>query len=116
MDDAERDALIAKVSNEFAQVVTFARAELAVRGPDDEHAQWLDRLIAGLEPLAEQAHDLETLGAVRQLMQRHGPGPWPIEDLATMTDRDLESVRRVLAGLTQAGLAAPPLAQPDDPA
>jgi hypothetical protein len=108
VDNAERDALIAKVASEFARVVTFAQAERVVRGPEDEHGQWLDQLIAGLEPLAEQARDVETLVAVRRLIQRHGSGPWPIENLVSMTDRDLESVRRVLAGLTQAGLAAPP--------
>jgi predicted Rossmann fold nucleotide-binding protein DprA/Smf involved in DNA uptake len=116
VDNAEQDALIAKISSEFARVVTFAKAERAVRDPEDEHAQWLDRLIAGLEPLAQQAHDWETLVAVRRLIERHGPGPWPIENLASMTDQDLASVRRVLASLTQAGLAAPPPTQPDDPA
>lgn len=105
VEDPERDALIASVSRQFTRLVMWARAERVAGGDDDEHGPWLDRLIAELEPLAEQAHDLETLRAVRSLVCLHGPGPWPVDDVVAMTGRDAESVSRVLGGLAGAGLA-----------
>ncbi len=112
-DDALREALIAKAARELDRLVTWTKAERAVRGDDEEHAAWLDEMIAGLEPLAEDVGDVQTSMAMRQVIRRHGgEGPWRAEDLAAMTGRDVESVRRVFEGLTEVGLAWP-LASPD---
>jgi hypothetical protein len=67
---------------------------------------WLDRLIRELEPLAEQTHDLETIVAIRHAIERHGPGPYPPEDLAALTDADVAGVQRALDEMVRAGLAA----------
>lgn len=112
-DDALREALIAKVADELARLVTWTRAERAVRGDDDEHAAWLDEMIAGLEPLATDVGDVQTSMVMRRVVGRHGgAGPWTVDDLAARTGRDVESVRRVLAALTAAGLVWP-AGQPD---
>ena len=116
-DDRLREALIAKAASELARLVTWTRAERAVRGDDAKHAAWLDEMIAGLEPVAKGIGDVETSMAMRRVVQQHGGAgpadPWTVEDFAAMTGRDVESVRRVMAGWTAAGLAWP-LAPPDD--
>lgn len=71
-DDALREALIAKAASELARLVTWTRAERAVRGDDDRHAAWLDEMIAGLEPLAADVGDVQTSMAMRRVIQRHG--------------------------------------------
>lgn len=112
-DDALREALITKAASKLARLVTWTRAERAVRGDDDRHAAWLDEMIAGLEPLAADVGDVQTSMAMRRVIQRHGAGgPWTADDLAAMTGCDAESVRRVMAALIDAGLAWP-LARPD---
>jgi DNA-binding MarR family transcriptional regulator len=67
---------------------------------------WLDRLIRELEPLAEQTHDLETIVAIRHVIERHGSGPYPPEDLAALTGVDVAGVQRALDEMVRAGLAA----------
>lgn len=119
-DDAAREALIATAASELARLVTWTRAERTVRGDDDEHAAWLDEMIAGLEPVAAEVGDVKTSTAIRRVIQRHGGGgPWEVDDLAAMTGCDVESVRRVVAALTDAGLAGlldPPPPAGEDPA
>lgn len=71
---------------------------------------WLDQLLTGLGPLAEQAHDLEIADAVRRVIQRHGPGPYSPEDLAAIAGIvDVDALRRVLGQMVADGLgeAAP---------
>lgn len=107
-DDALREALIAKAASDLAQLVTWTRAERALRGDDDEHAAWLDELLIGLEPLAEGVDDVQTSMVMRRVVRQHGgEGPWSIEDMAAMTGRDAKSVERVVAGLNEAGVACP---------
>jgi hypothetical protein len=64
---------------------------------------WLDQLIRELEPLAEQTHDLETIVAIRHVIERHGSGPYPPEDLTGVA---VAGVQRALDEMVRAGLAA----------
>lgn len=104
MDSVDHDALIAKLAEDLAGLVTFAKAERIGQGPAGRHAEWLDSMLQELEPMAEQAHDLDTSRAMRQLFQHRGNGPWSVNEIAETTGRDRESVSRVLADLTQAGI------------
>jgi hypothetical protein len=103
----DRDAIVAKIAAELGGLVTFAQAERIAQGPTGRHADWLDRLLSELEPLAEHAHDLQTFQSIRKLVVVHGGGPWDPDELASMTGRDLDSVRRVLTDLLRAGLVPP---------
>jgi DNA-binding MarR family transcriptional regulator len=69
----------------------------------------LDRLIRELEPLAEQTHDLETIVAIRHVIERHGSGPYPPEDLAALTGVDVAGVQRALDEMVRAGPLRLPL-------
>lgn len=105
-DDAQWEASITNAARELAQLLTWARAERVVRADDDEHVAWLDAMLSGLDPLVEGVGDVQTSIAMRRVIGLHGGrGPWQVDDLAAMTGRDADSVRRVLADLTAAGLA-----------
>lgn len=108
MDDAQRAALISSVAREMAGLLRWARAERVFCGDDDdEHAGWLDRFIAEVEPMAELAYDAETARVLRGLVVRHGPGPWPLKDLAAIAERDVDSVQRVMGDVIASGVAMP---------
>lgn len=51
-------------------------------------------------------HDLETIVAIRHVIERHGSGPYPPEDLAALTGVDVAGVQRALDEMVRAGLAA----------
>lgn len=92
----------------------LAQAEYERAGePDDATAQWLDGLLAELRPVAEQVHDLAVAQQLFAVVARHGPGPWPAEDLAAIAGADPAEVQRVLDQLTDAGIARPESGGPD---
>jgi DNA-binding IclR family transcriptional regulator len=64
-------------------------------------------VLSKLEPLAEQTHDLDVFQAIRTAVERHGGGPYPAAELATIAGADPATVRRVLAQMVTDGLAAP---------
>lgn len=68
----------------------------------------MEQFLHGLEPLAEQAHDLVIVDAIRAVIERHGGGPYPAEELAAIAGVDAADARRVLEKLARAGLATPP--------
>ncbi|ROS38628.1 hypothetical protein EDD35_0911 [Amycolatopsis thermoflava] len=58
-------------------------------------------------PAGEQPgdHDLEVVEAILEVVARHGAGPYPVDDLASLTGLDADEVWRVMEQLVEAGLA-----------
>ncbi|MET9030455.1 hypothetical protein ABZW96_33285 [Nocardia sp. NPDC004168] len=104
MDDAERDVVIRKIAEHFASALSLAKCERMLLSSDDPTAQWLDQTTAELGSLAEEAYDLETFRAIHHAVQLHGDGPWPVDELAAITGRDVASVERILRRLVEAGI------------
>ncbi|MFC7344505.1 hypothetical protein [Saccharopolyspora griseoalba] len=77
VDEAEQDRRITEIIAGASEVITGVRREIERRRGAGEDTTWLDNVMARLEPLAEQIHDLELTHAVRDVVQRHGPGPSP---------------------------------------
>ncbi|MEV5303144.1 hypothetical protein [Amycolatopsis methanolica] len=50
-------------------------------------------------------HDLEVVEAILEVVARHGAGPYPLDDLASLTGLDADEVWRVMEQLVEAGLA-----------
>lgn len=50
-------------------------------------------------------HDLEVVEAILEVVARHGAGPYPVDDLASLTGLDADEVWRVMEQLVEAGLA-----------
>ena len=57
---------------------------------------WIDQMLGELEPLTA---DLDAAQAIRAVIERHGPGPYPADELATIAGIDADETRRVLAHL-----------------
>ncbi|GAB2763874.1 hypothetical protein GCM10027174_45640 [Salinifilum aidingensis] len=52
---------------------------------------------------------METVEAIRAVIDRHGPGPYPPDELATIAGiDDADRLARVLNRLVAEGLADPP--------
>jgi DNA-binding transcriptional ArsR family regulator len=96
-EDARRNRPITEAAAILDGLVTQAEHERA--------HEWLDALLAELRPIAEQIHDLAATQQLFGVVERHGPGPWPTEDLATIAGVDPSTVQRVLDQLTDAGIA-----------
>jgi hypothetical protein len=108
VDEEDRDRLIAKVSADVDWLLASARHERDVRRAARRDVSWFDQVIAEVEPLADEVHDLEVFRAIRPVVERHGPGPYPADELALLAQQGLDAVHRVLASMTAAGLATPP--------
>jgi hypothetical protein len=67
-----------------ADLLANARRECDRRRAAGEDTTWLDRVAHELEPLAAQTHDLDVSHAIRMVIDRHGAGPYPAEELATI--------------------------------
>ncbi|MFR9774174.1 hypothetical protein [Nocardia sp. SC052] len=104
-DDALRGELIGQLAAALDGLVRQVERERATRTEAD--AEWFDLLLAELRPMAEQARDLEASRTIRDIVVRHGSGPWPTEDLAAIAGEDLARVRRILDALTESGVAWP---------
>lgn len=115
MDESEQlQRQIAETATLMDGLVTNARSERDRRRAVGEDTAWLEQLLAELEPLTEQAHDLERTDALRCAVQRHGPGPYPPEDLAAIAGiDDVDALRRVLEQMVAAGLVRPPSDSPE---
>lgn len=101
--DPEDDEQFAQAMARLSELVTWARAEFIAQ--DDPAASEKAR---EAEDIARGADDLVTMRAMRRLVERHGGGPWPAEDIAAITGRDPLSVQRVLEQMVRAGLVIPP--------
>ncbi|WP_063042361.1 helix-turn-helix domain-containing protein [Nocardia grenadensis] len=103
-EDARRNRPITEAAAILDGLVTQAEHERA-HEHDGAMAEWLDALLAELRPIAEQIHDLAATQQLFGVVERHGPGPWPAEDLAAVAGVDPSTVQRVLDQLTAAGIA-----------
>jgi hypothetical protein len=114
--EPDRDQLIAQVAADAADLLTTAqreRARLQAAGAD---AAVLDQLLPELTALAEQTRDLDTFCELRAVVDVHGIGPYPLEDLAAIAGTTVDDARRVLEQMVAEGLAAPVGEPPDRPA
>jgi DNA-binding MarR family transcriptional regulator len=105
-DEPLRDELIADAAAILDGLLAQAERERAAE-PDAAMTEWLDALLVELRPIAEQVHDLAVAQQLFGIVERHGPGPWPAEDLAAIAGVDPGAVQRVLDELTAAGIARP---------
>jgi hypothetical protein len=48
---------------------------------------WIDQILGELEPLTA---DLDAAQAIRAVIERHGPGPYPADELATIAGIDVD--------------------------
>ncbi|MGW4476980.1 hypothetical protein ACWENQ_45630 [Nonomuraea sp. NPDC004354] len=101
MDEAEWDQRFAKVTAAVAELLVAARRERDRCARAGEDIAWLDEVVQALEPLG----DLVTLRAIHAVVDRHGAGPYPVEELAAIAGADVASVKRVLAQMTADGFA-----------
>jgi hypothetical protein len=115
VDEAERDRLIAKVAADAAGLVAEVRRERDRRQAAGEDTAWLDTVLAELEPLAQGTHDLVTFRAIRAVVERHGGGPYPAEELAAIAGVTAADARRVLDQMVAEGRATPANQPPDAP-
>lgn len=96
--DEQNARALAKLS----ELITWVRAELIARGdPADKAA------VREAEDIAQRLGDLVTFQEIRHLLERHGGGPWPAQDITAITGRDADSVRRVLDELVRQGFMTP---------
>ncbi|MEU7899877.1 hypothetical protein AB0B45_44420 [Nonomuraea sp. NPDC049152] len=111
VDEAERKRHLTEVTANAAELLAHARRDRVRRARAGEDVAWLDEVVRALEPLG----DLATFGAILAVVDRHGAGPYPAEELAAIAGADVDSVRRVLAQMTAEGLAVPAERPPDAP-
>ena len=114
VDQADLDRLTAAVIADIAELAANLRRERDRRRAVGDDTAWLDHVLRELAPLVEQSHDLAMFQAVRAVVDRHGSGPYPAAELATIAGVDVEGVRRVLDLMVGEGLAAPADESPDD--
>jgi hypothetical protein len=107
VDEAERQRLLAKAAVDTAELLANVRRERDCRRAAGEDTAWLDKVLSDLEPLAGQARDLEVFQAIRAVVERHGTGPYPVEDLAAIAGADPGDMRRLLSQMVTEGLAEP---------
>ncbi|MFE3322875.1 hypothetical protein [Nocardia sp. NPDC059195] len=103
----QRRAIIAEVAAELRDLAEYLRAERARRTEAGRDTELLDRALTELDPLVVLAHEADVAGAIGRVLDRHGPGPWPDADLATVAGVDLTELRRLRDQLAAAGLAHP---------
>lgn len=105
VDESDQDRLIAKTATDTAELLAMMRRERDRRRAAGQDTTWLDQAVPELEALVERANDLEVINAIKAVIARHGPRPYPPEELATIAGVDTDSVRRALVELVTAGLA-----------
>jgi hypothetical protein len=87
------------------ELVASLRRERDWRRATGADTAWIDQMLAELEALTA---DLDAAQAIRAVIARHGPGPYPADELATIANVDADETRRALAQLVTIGLAEPP--------
>ncbi|WP_223840493.1 hypothetical protein [Saccharopolyspora pogona] len=106
MEPSDQDREIARIVTVVADLVASVRSEITQRRAAGEDTTWLEQVLAELEPVAQQTHDLEITHAIRNVVTRHGGGPYPPKDLAAIAGiDDIDAVRRVLEEMVAGGLA-----------
>ncbi|MFD4406720.1 hypothetical protein ACFWPH_28555 [Nocardia sp. NPDC058499] len=105
--DADRRETLARVASEADQLAATIRDERDRRRDTGQDTTWMDQILPELDQLATDTHDIEITEAIRQVLERHGPGPYPDRDLAALAGVDIDRFRRVRDQLVAAGLARP---------
>lgn len=105
--EAERRRLIADVASRAAGLLAHARRERDRRLAARQDSAWFDQVQRELEPLSAHTHDLETFLAIATALDRHGPGPYPADELAAIAGITPGDTRRVLNQMVDEGLATP---------
>ncbi len=105
MDEAERDRIVAELAEQATDLLAAARRERDSRRAAGEDVAWLDRFLADAEQLAAATEDADVFAAIWSVIRRHGPGPYPADELATIAARAPDAVRRVLTDMEAEGLA-----------
>lgn len=95
--DADKD--------QITELVVSLRRERDQRRAAGADTGWMDQVLGELEPLTE---DLDVVEAIHAVIERHGPGPYPADELAIIAGVDADKARRFLAWMVTAGLAEPP--------
>lgn len=113
MDNAARREILARVAANADQLVATLHRERDRRRDAGQDTTWMDQMLPELDQLASDTHDIETTEAIRLVLDRHGPGPYPDEDLAALAGVDLDRFRRVRQQLVAADLAQPADGQPN---
>ncbi|MFD8497963.1 hypothetical protein [Amycolatopsis sp. NPDC059657] len=107
MDEPERDRLIAHVAAQAAELLANTRIERARRVAAGEDTSWLDQLLRELEPITKEIHDADVFQAIRRVVEQHGAGPYPADELAIIAGMSTEDVLRVSQQMVAEGLASP---------
>lgn len=107
MDEAERGRIIAQVAVQAAELLAKTRIERERRAAAGEDTSWLNQLLHELEPITEQIHDADVFRAIRRVVEQHGVGPYPADELAIIAGVSPEDVLRVSEQMVAEGLASP---------
>lgn len=113
--EPDPDQLIAKVIADAAELLAITRHERELREAAGEDTTLIDQVLPHLEQLAATTHNVEIFQEIQNVVDRHGAGPYPTEDLAALAGADADDVRQVLAEMVTEGLAWPATPLPDDP-
>jgi hypothetical protein len=113
--EPDRDQIIAKVIADAAELLAITRLERDRREAAGEDTTIVDQVLPQLEQLAAATHNMEIFQKVQAVVDRHGAGPYPPEDLAALAGADVDEVRALLAEMMTEGLAWPATSSPDDP-
>ncbi|MEV0388181.1 hypothetical protein [Nonomuraea sp. NPDC050643] len=114
VDESERRHLLAELAARAADLVTRLQGERARLQVNGQDTAWVDQVLGEMEVLAVATLDLTVAGAIRAVIERHGGGPYPAEDLAALAGVPLKDAQRVLDQVVRAGLATPPAQRPPE--
>jgi predicted Rossmann fold nucleotide-binding protein DprA/Smf involved in DNA uptake len=104
MNEADRRRTLADMAVRGDQLITDLCHQLdAVRAAGADTTR-PERQLAGLEPLIADLHDLEAVVAISAVVERHGDGPYPLDDLAAIAGISTEACARALRELVAAGV------------
>lgn len=94
-------------------LIEAMRADRDRRRDAGEPTTALDGELTELEQSAAELHDARSAAAIRAVVERHGAGPYPDEDLAVLAGLSITDARRALGRLVAAGLAQQTPTPPD---
>lgn len=104
MDAEAQERLVAELDAQAPELLNIIRHMRDERRAAGHDTTWLDEFLATVAPIAAQLGDAETMRAIGAVIDRHGSGPYPDEELALFADHEPDTVRRVLAELATTGL------------
>lgn len=93
--EPDLDQIIAKVIADAAEMLAVTRQERARREAAGEDTTIIDQVLPHLEQLAATTHKVEVFQKVQAVVDQHGAGPYPVEELATLAGADVDDVRAI---------------------